>query len=65
MQKKIVDKLIEKCTENVEEVKIAKIILFERGNECVCSYPICIVLAVIALAISIGTGAYFVFSRWY
>ena len=49
---------------NVEEVKIAKIVLFERGNECVCSYTICIVLAVIALAISIGIGAYFVFSRW-
>ena len=50
---------------NVEEVKIAKLVLFERRNEYVCSYTICIVLDVIALAISIGIGAHFVFSRWY
>ena len=59
-----VDKLIEhspteQCTENVEEVKIA------GENECVCSYLICIVLAVIAEGISVGIGAYFVCSRWY
>ena len=65
VQKKIVDKLIEKCTKNVEEVKISKMALLERGNEWVCSYTICIVLAIIALAISIRVGAYFVFSRWY
>ena len=38
MQKKIVDKLIEQCTENVDEIKIVGIALFEHGNECVCSY---------------------------
>ena len=65
MQKKIVDQLIKKCTENVEEVKIAKIVLFERGNECVFSYTTCIILTVIALAISIRICAYFVFPRWY
>ena len=31
----------------------------------VCSYTICIVLAIIVVAISIGIGAYFVYSRWY
>ena len=35
--------------------------LFEHGNECVCSYAICVVLAVIALTISIGIGAYFAY----
>ena len=35
--------------------------LFEHGNECVCSYTICVVLIVIALVISIGIGAYFVY----
>ena len=59
-----VDKLIERsfakeCTKNVEEVKIA------CENECVCSYTICIVLVVIALEISVGIGACFVYSRWY
>ena len=59
-----VDKLIEHSStnnvlKNFEEVKIA------GENECVCSYLICIVLAVIAVGISVGIGAYFVCSRWY
>ena len=37
------------------------------GNEnvCVSSYTICVILAVIDLAISIGIGAYFAYFRWY
>ena len=63
-RKSLVDKLVERssaeeCTENIDEVKIA------NENECVYSYTICVVLAVIALAVSIGIGAYFVYSRWY
>ena len=58
-RKKLIDKLTEECTENIDEVKIAD------ENECVCSYTICVVLAVIALAISIGICAYFIYSRWY
>ena len=42
---------------NIDEVKIAEMALSEHGDECVCSYAICVVLAVIALAISIGIGA--------
>ena len=57
----MVDKLIEECTENIDEVKIAKMALFEHGNERVCSYTICVILAVIALTISIGIGAYFAY----
>ena len=33
MQKKLVDKLIDECTETIEEVKLAKIILAENENE--------------------------------
>ena len=63
-RKKLVEKLVERssaeeCTKNIDEVKIAD------ENECVCSYTICVVLAVIALAISIGICAYFIYSRWY
>ena len=63
-RKSLVDKLVERssaeeCTENIDEVKIA------NENECVYSYTICVVLAVIALAVSIGIGACFVYSRWY
>ena len=32
-RRKLVDKLVEECTENIEEVKIAGITLFERRNE--------------------------------
>ena len=34
-------------------------------NVCVHFYTISVILAVIALAISIGIGAYFTYSRWY
>ena len=36
-------------------------VLFLHGNEYVCSYTICVVLAVTALAISIGPGGCFVY----
>ena len=68
-RKKLVDKLVAEYTENIDEVKIAEITSTElhssvHENVCVCSYTICVILAVIALAISIGIGAYFVYSRW-
>ena len=51
--------MVKKCTENIDEVKITEMALFEHRNECVCcSYTICVIFAVIALTISIGTGAY-------
>ena len=69
-RKKLFDKLVERsfaeeCTENIDEEKIAGIALFERGNERVCYYTICVVLTVIVLTISIGISIYFVYSRWY
>ena len=66
-KKKLVDKLVEcsypeEYTENTDEVKIVEMVLFEHGNECVCSYTICVVLVVIA--ISIGIGTYFVYCKY-
>ena len=52
---------MEECTENTDETKLAGITLFEHVNECVCSYTVCIVLTVIALTVSIGIGAYFIY----
>ena len=57
-RKRFVDKLVE-CGENVDEAKLAGVILFEHENECLCFYTGFIVLAVIALTVSIGIGAYF------
>ena len=36
-RKKVVDELVEECTEYIDKVKIARMALFEHGNECVCS----------------------------
>ena len=64
------DKLADECTENIDEVKTAKITSTElhsaeHENVCICSYRISVILAVIAFAISIGIGAYFAYFRWY
>ena len=43
-RKKIVDKLVEECTENIDEVKIAKATLAGHENVCLCSYTVYVVL---------------------
>ena len=48
-RKRLVDKLTEECTEDIDEAKLTRIALFEHENECVCSYTVCIVLGVIVL----------------
>ena len=73
-RKKLVDKLVAKCTENIDELKIVEITSMElhstdlhsagHENVCRCSYTISVILAVVALAISIGISAYFAYSRW-
>ena len=60
-KKRLVDKLVDECGENIDESKLTGIVLFKHGNECVCSYIVCIVLRVIALTICIGIGAYFIY----
>ena len=34
-RKRLVDKLVEECTENIDEAKLAEIALFKHRNECV------------------------------
>ena len=60
-RKRLVDKLVEECVENIDEVKLTGIALFEHVNECLCSYTFFVVLAVIVLTICIGIGAYFTY----
>ena len=50
-KKRLVDKLVEECNENIDEAKLTEIALFEHKNECACYYTVFIVLALIALAI--------------
>ena len=68
-RKKLVDKLVAECAKNIDEVKITEITsteLHSAGHEkvCVCSCTIYVILAVIALEISIEFGTYFAQSRW-
>ena len=60
-RKKLVDKLVEECNENIDEAKLTEVALFEHVNECICSYTVFIVLSVIVLTICIGIGAYFTY----
>ena len=60
-KKRLVDELVEECNENIDEAKWAGVTLFEHENECVCFYIIFMVLAVIALTVSTGIGAYFTY----
>ena len=62
-RKRLVDKLIEECTENVEEAKITEITLFEHKNKCKSSCTIYVILIMIIFTICIGIGTYFVYCK--
>ena len=62
-RKQLVNKLVEECTDSVDEVKIAGMALFEHENECICSYILCVVLDIVVLTVSIGIGAYFAYKQ--
>ena len=64
MQKKLVDKLIDECTETIEEVKLANITIFENENNY--KYGSCrvyIVLMIVVFTILIGITIYFVYYK--
>ena len=66
MQKKLVDKLIDKCTETNEEVKLAKSTFAENENEN--NYSSCtvyiVLMIVVVFIIFIGITIYFVNYNW-
>ena len=65
MQKKLVDKLIDECTETIEEVKLAKITLAKHENENkYSSCKVYIVLMIVIFAIFTGITIYFVYYNW-
>ena len=63
-RKKLVDKLVEECTENIDEVKIAECISVENIHKC-SSCTLYIVLFSILFTINVGIGTYFVYFHWY
>ena len=61
-RKKLVDKLVDECTENIDELKIANIILAEYESRRGCSScTLHIVLFLIIFTINIGIGSYFLY----
>ena len=63
-RKRLVDKLVQECNENIEEAKLSEIALFEHKNECTCYYTLFLVLSVIFLTICTEIGAYFVYYKY-
>ena len=64
LRKILVDKLVQECTDNIDEVKMAKITLDEHENKyeivCECFCTLFIVLFSIIFTISMGIGTYFI-----
>ena len=64
-RKKLADKLVDECTETIEEVKFAKISLAENENNCKCSScTMYIVLMIVVFTIFTGSATYFVYYNW-
>ena len=64
-RKEIVDKLVDECTETVEEVKLAKITLDENEISYECnSCTFYIVLLIVFFTICTGISSYFVYYNW-
>ena len=66
MQKQIVNKLIDECTETIDEVKLANITLAENENsyyKC-SSCKVYIVFMIVVFTIFTGITIYFVYYNW-
>ena len=61
--KKLVDKLVVECTENIDEVKIAEVTLTKNMRKC-SSCILHIVLFSIVFTINVGIGTYFVYNKY-
>ena len=63
---KLVDQIVDECTETVEEVMLAKITFAENENSYKCkSCTLHIVLSSIYFTINVGIATYYVYSHWY
>ena len=61
----MVNKLVEKCNENIDEVKLTKITPAENENNYKCnSCTVYIVLFSKLFIINVGIGAYFVYYKY-
>ena len=64
-KKKLADKLIDECTEAIEEVKLAEITPFENENNYKYnSWRIYIVLMIVVVTVFTGITVYLVYYNW-
>ena len=63
-RKKLVDPLVEECTENINEIKLIKVTVENENKDSCCSYVICKVLFVIFFMINIVIIIYFVYHKY-
>ena len=64
-KKKIVNKLVEECTETFEEMKLTKVTSAENESVGRCrSCTLYIMLFSIIFTVNIGIATYFVYSHW-
>ena len=62
-RKRLIDKLVEKCSENIDEVKMTKITLAEVENKCKSLCTVYVLLIAIIFIICIGIGTYFIYYK--
>ena len=63
---KLVDKLVDECTETIEEAKLAKITLDENENSYKFrSCTVYIVLMIVVFTTFTGITTFFVYYNWY
>ena len=61
----MVDKLIDECTETIDEVKLAKITISENENNYkYSSCKVYIVLMIVVFTILTGINIYFIYYNW-
>ena len=66
VQKKLVNKLFENCTENIEEPRLADATSIKNENKHKFSLcTLCVVLFSIFFTINVGIGSYFLCFYWY
>ena len=64
-RKRLVDKLVDECTETTEEVKLANITIFENENSYKYgSYIVYIVLMIVVFTIFTEITIYFIYYNW-
>ena len=64
VEKKLVDKLIEECTETIEEEKLTNITIFKKGSCERSSCIVYIVLMIVVFKIFTGITVYLAYYNW-